>query len=65
MATHQDRFVIDQSGNKTAALVEIDRYSELLEAEEELEAIRVFDAAKASNDEAIPLAQAIEEIESK
>jgi hypothetical protein len=30
---------------------------------EELEAIRAFDAAKASGDEAIPFEQAIEEIE--
>jgi hypothetical protein len=32
-------------------------------AEEELGAIRAYDEAKASNDEAIPLAQAISEIE--
>ena len=44
-------------------LLEIDRYSELVEAQEELEAIRAFDEAKASNDEAIPFAQAIKEIE--
>ncbi len=44
-------------------LLEIDRYSELVEAQEELEAIRAFDEAKASNDEAIPFTQAIKEIE--
>ncbi len=31
--------------------------------EEELEAIRSFDIAKASNDECIPLAEAVKEIE--
>lgn len=31
--------------------------------EEELESIRAYDEAKASNDEAIPFAQAINEIE--
>lgn len=44
-------------------LLEIDRYSELVEAQEELEAIRAYDAAKTSNDEAIPFTQAIKEIE--
>jgi len=63
MSTNRDQFVIDESGNKTAVLVRIDRYSELLEAQEELEAIRAYDEAKASSDEAIPFAQAIKEIE--
>ena len=63
MTSNRDQFVIDESGNKTAVLVRIDRYSELLEAQEELEAIRAYDEAKASNDEAIPFAQAIKEIE--
>jgi hypothetical protein len=63
MSTNRDQFVIDESGNKTAVLVRIDRYSELLEAQEELEAIRAYDEAKASNDETIPFAQAIKEIE--
>jgi len=63
MSTNGDQFVIDESGNKTAVLVGIDRYSELLEAQEELEAIRAYDEAKASNDEAISFAQAIKEIE--
>jgi hypothetical protein len=63
MSTNRDQFVIDESGNKTGVLVDINRYSELLEAEEELESIRAFDEAKASNDEVIPFAQAVEEIE--
>ena len=63
MSTNRDQFVIDESGNKTGVLVDIDRYSELIEAAEELESIRAFDEAKASNDEEIPLGQAINEIE--
>lgn len=63
MSTNKDQFVIDESGNKTGVLVDINRYSELLEAEEELESIRAYDEAKASNDKAIPFAQAIKEIE--
>ena len=63
MSTNREQFVVDGSGNKTAVLLDIDRYSELLEAQEELESIRAYDEAKASNDEAIPFAQAIKEIE--
>lgn len=63
MSTNREQFVVDESGKRTAVLLEIDRYSELVEAQEELEAIRAFDEAKASNDEAIPFTQAIKEIE--
>jgi len=52
-----DQFVMDGSGNKTAVLVRIDRYAELIEAQEELDSIRAYDAAKASNNETIPVAQ--------
>lgn len=63
MSTNRDQFVVDESGNKTGVLVGIERYSELLEAQEELESIRAYDEAKASNEEPIPFAQAIKEIE--
>ena len=63
MSTNKDQFVVDETGNKTAVLLDIDRYSELIEAAEELEAIRAYDEAKASNDEALPFAQAVKEIE--
>lgn len=65
MSANRDQFVVDESGKKTSVLIDIDRYSELLEAQEELDAIRAFDEANASREEAIPLAKAIEEIEGK
>jgi hypothetical protein len=65
MSTKKEQFVIDESGNKTAVLREVDRYAELIEAQEELESIRAYDDAKASNDEPISFAQAVNEIESK
>jgi len=64
MSTNKEQFVVDESGNKTGVLLEVERYVELLEAQEELESIRAYDDAKASNDEAIPYAQAVKEIES-
>jgi len=63
MSTNREQFVVDESGNRTAVLLGIERYSELLAAQEELESIRAYDEAKASNDEAIPFAQAIKDIE--
>ena len=39
------------------------RYEMLLEALEELEAVQAFDAALASDEEAIPFDQAVREIE--
>ena len=63
MSTNKEQFIVDESGNRTAVVVAIERYSELLEAQEELESIRAYDKARASNDEAIPFAQAVKEIE--
>jgi len=64
-AVTQDKFVIDSNGNKTAVLLEMERYLELLEAKEDLEEIRLFDAAKLENDEVISFDSAVAEIEVK
>jgi PHD/YefM family antitoxin component YafN of YafNO toxin-antitoxin module len=64
MATNKEQFVVDERGNRTAVLLDLERYSELLEAQEELDSIRAYDEAKASGDEAVPLDQALQEIES-
>jgi hypothetical protein len=63
MSTEREQFIVDHSGRKTAVVLAIERYFELLEAQEELESIRAYDEAKASNDEAIPFTQAVKEIE--
>ena len=62
MAT-KEQYVVDQDGNRTAVLLDVKYYQELLAALEEIEAIRAYDEAKASDDEVIPFAQATEEIE--
>ena len=58
-AVAQPRYLVDDDGNQVAVLVDIEQYRVLLEAAEELDAIRAYDAAKASGDEAIPFEQAI------
>src|SRR5690606_25922560 len=61
--TEPTRFITDETGNRVAVILDLDRYAELLEAMEELEDIRAFDAAKDAEDEAIPFEQAVREIE--
>ena len=63
MSVSKEQFVVDASGNRTAVLLDVKRYIELLEAQEELESIRAYDDAKSSGDEAVPFSQAIREIE--
>lgn len=59
----RERYVVDEKGHRVGVLLDIGDYRKVLAELEELESIRVYDAAKASGDEAIPFEQAIEEIE--
>jgi len=54
---------VDEDGTRVSVLLDIEEYQRLLEALEELESIRAFDAAMASRDEALPFDQALGEIE--
>jgi hypothetical protein len=63
MITLKERFIVDENGQRVGVLLDIEDYRQLLEEVEELEAIRAYDAAKASRDEAVPLEQALAEIE--
>jgi len=64
VSVNKEQFVVDENGNRTAVLLDVGRYSELLEAQEELESIRAYDEAKSSGDEVIPFSVAVKEIES-
>lgn len=61
----KERYVVDEKGNPVSVLLSIEDYRRLLEALEELESIRAYDAAKASSDEIIPFEQAVAEIEKR
>jgi hypothetical protein len=63
MPSLKERYVVDEHGQRVAVLIEWEVYQQLLEAWEELEAIRAYDAAKASGETPIPLEQALQEIE--
>lgn len=57
------QYVVDEKGEPVSVILDIGAYHKILEELEELASIRAYDAAKASDDEAIPFEQAIEEIE--
>ena len=63
MPTVNEGYVVDEKGDRVGVILPIDDYRKLLEELEELEAIRAYDAAKSSGDEAIPIDQAVREIE--
>ena len=59
----KERYIVDAKGTKVGVLWDWEDYQWLLEALEELESIKAYDEAKASEDEVIPFEQAVEEIE--
>lgn len=59
----KEQYVIDPEGRRTGVLLDVEYYQTLIDAVEELDAIRAYDQAKASEDEVVPFAQAAEEIE--
>ena len=65
MITLHESYVVDEHGHRTAVLLALEEYQQLLQELEELEILRACDAAKASGDEEVPFEQAVSEIESK
>ena len=63
MPTLNEQYLVDAEGNRIKVVLDVADYQRLLEALEELDDLRAYDEAKASADEAIPLEQAIAEIE--
>lgn len=59
------KFVTDGQSNRVAVLVEIEEDERMLDELDELAAIRAYDAAKLSGDEAVPFARVVEDIEKK
>ena len=63
MSESNERFVVDENGTRVGVLLGIDDYTKLVEALEELESIRAYDAAKSSGDEVVSFDDAVREIE--
>jgi hypothetical protein len=63
MNSVKERFLVDEAGNRVAVVVSLEDYRQLLADVEELDAIRAYDAAKASGETPIPFVQAVGELE--
>ncbi|MGH9790501.1 MAG: hypothetical protein ACRD5W_04755 [Candidatus Acidiferrales bacterium] len=62
MAAHP-RFLTDENGQRIAVVLDIAEYEKMVEELEDMDDIRVCNERLASGEKAIPLEQAIEEIE--
>ena len=60
--TSPKQFLTNEKGEKVAVVISIKEYEELMEEIEDLQAVREYDAAKASGEVPIPLEQALDEI---
>jgi hypothetical protein len=63
MKRRKERYLTDAAGNRTAVVLDISEYEQLLADAEALEEIRAYDEAKASGDPAAPLDDAVARIE--
>ena len=62
MIKPREQYVVSGRGKKVGVILPVAEYRKLLADMEELEAIRAYDAAKASRGNAIPFKQAKEEL---
>ncbi len=65
MKNAERSYVVGEDGTRTAVIVDIEQYEKLLEAAEELEAVRAYDAARASGEKPVPFEEAVGEIEGR
>ncbi len=56
-------FIVDAEGQRTAVILDLATYEQMLEDLEDLEDIRAADAAKLEDPEGLPLDEAFAEIE--
>ena len=63
--TGHEKFIVDDKGKRVGVVLDIEEYEKILDELDELDAIRAYDEAKASGEQAIPLEQALREIERK
>ena len=54
------QYIVDEKGKRVSVLVPVREYEKLLEAREELDDIRLYDAVKAKNEPTITLKGYIE-----
>lgn len=57
------QYVVDATQTRTAVLIPVAEWEQILEVLEDMEDIQGYDAAKAGSQETIPFTQALHEIE--
>lgn len=62
MIQFHEQYLVDEQGNRKAVVVPISSWQQILEALDELEDIRSYDAAKQEHSDPVPFEQAISEI---
>lgn len=63
MKTIHPKFITDDKGKKLSVVLPIDEYKTMLDELEELEDIKLYDNAKASEEPSIPIDEAFKIIE--
>jgi hypothetical protein len=63
MLTIHPEYLVDEDKNPKAVVLPIAEWERILEELEELEDVRAYDAAKSEPQDAVPLDQAVHEIE--
>ncbi|MFB3922473.1 MAG: hypothetical protein ACE145_12170 [Terriglobia bacterium] len=59
----KERYVVDDQGNRVGVFLDITEFNKILDELEELESIRAFDRAKASDETRVPFEDAVADIE--
>lgn len=62
MTALQEEYLTDRDGNRVKVVLDIQQFQQMMEELEELDDIRAYDEAKASEGETVPFEQAINEI---
>lgn len=62
MMQFHEQYLVDDEGNRSAVVVPISEWKQILELLEELNDIRAYDEAKSRPSEPIPFQQAVSEI---
>ena len=63
MIQFNEKYVVDDRGERIGVILDIGEYEKILEELEELDSLRAYDEAKSTKDEVIPFDQATREIE--
>lgn len=63
MPQSKEKFLVDEQGQRVAVLLDISDYEKLLDELDELDAIKAYDAAKASGEDSIPLEDALAKVD--